>query len=348
MKKVLISLAAVAALAACNKAEVVDLAPQTPITFANAFVDNATKTAVDNSYGSGTALTQFNVWGTVTGSSNSAVNIYNGSSVTGTVGANVWNCSDVQYWIVGAKYDFMAIAGVANESGVAQGVTVDDGTGMPTKITYNAETQKDVLFVKNATYTALANNSPVNFVFNHILSKVKFTVNNTTPTGSGVSVNTDYVYVVKDMKILNAPNTAEFIVANYLDNSSETNPWEVKATVADVGFGHATTTYATDGDFAYIAPGVTGVESHYERLVIPATYGSTNKLKVSFTVELYKKSGDTYDKINSDGYTKDIEVAFVPGYAYNFVINVGLDKPIEFKVTTNPGWTPSTPGVGVL
>lgn len=348
MKKVLISLAAVAALAACNKAEVVDLAPQTPITFANAFVDNATKTAVDNSYGSGAALTQFNVWGTVTGSNNSAVNIYNGSSVTGTVGENVWNCSNVQYWIVGAKYDFMAIAGVANESGVAQGVTVDSATDMPTMITYDATTQKDVLFVKNATYTAQANNSPVNFVFNHILSKVKFTVNNTTPTGSGVSVNTDYVYVVKDMKILNAPKTAEFTVANYVDDSSVTNPWDVKTSGAVVGFGHATTTYA-DNDFAYIAPGVTGVESHYERLVIPATYGSANKLKVSFTVELYKKFSDTYKLINSDPYNKDVEVTFAPGYAYNFVINVGLNQPIEFKVTTNPGWTtPETPDVDVL
>lgn len=352
MKKVLFTLAAVAALAACNKVEVIETAPKTPISFASSFVDNTTKAAIDKSYGGETgqtALTQFNVYGTVTGSANNPVNIFDGSSVEGNIGNAVWACDNIQYWITGAKYDFTAIAGVANAAGVAQNVSVD-ATGMPTSISYSAENQNDVLFVKNNQYTALENNEPVAFTFNHILSKVKFTVNNTTPATDG---NINYQYMVKDIQILNAAKTGTFTVANYVDTDNNTNPWSVTDRYSGngtdyVSFGNATKSDSENADASYIIIGDeddNGVESNYERLVIPATYTALN---VKFTVELYKKFSDTdYQIINRDTYTKSIGVTFVPGYAYNFVINVGLNKTIEFKVVTQPGWTSASGDVTV-
>ena len=70
MKKVFIAILAVAAFAACNKAEVVESAPAAAIAFENAFVDNTTKAATDITKDN---LNDFGVYGTVAKNSNSAL-----------------------------------------------------------------------------------------------------------------------------------------------------------------------------------------------------------------------------------------------------------------------------------
>ena len=84
MKKTLIALAALATIAACNKAEVIETTQDNLIGFGIPFVENATK-ATDNTYSGTKALTQFNVYGTVTGTAGT-VNIFDGVLVEGTVG----------------------------------------------------------------------------------------------------------------------------------------------------------------------------------------------------------------------------------------------------------------------
>jgi hypothetical protein len=82
MKKLFISMLAVAALVSCSKEQTI-VADKGELIGFNSFVENSTRAdaATDPSYsttaGKGVALTQFNVYGAVEG-----VNIFNGNAVT--------------------------------------------------------------------------------------------------------------------------------------------------------------------------------------------------------------------------------------------------------------------------
>ena len=113
MKKLFISMLAVAALASCSQEDVI-VADKGDLIGFNSFVENSTRAAAatDPSYstsgveGDGVALTKFNVYGAVNG-----VNIFNGNEVTkGTAGyGSAWTCGAKQYWINGADYEFVAV-----------------------------------------------------------------------------------------------------------------------------------------------------------------------------------------------------------------------------------------------
>lgn len=173
MKKILLAAMAFAALAACNKAEVIETQEGEAIEFSNAFVNNATK-ATDPTYGA-VALTSFDVYGTVTGTAGT-INIFNGAEVTGSVGANVWACDVKQYWIADAAYKFAAVVD-------ANGVQQDANTKMPTALTYETDGQKDLLYAEATATGKASSNDKVNFSFNHLLSKAQFTVTSNAADG---------------------------------------------------------------------------------------------------------------------------------------------------------------------
>ena len=131
MKKLFVSIIAIAALAACAKEELVSV-NQEAIEFGGPFVENATR-ATDKSYSGDKALTAFNLYGTVA-STNGIINIYNGCEVTGTVGTAVWTCPVNQYWIAGATYAFAAVADGT--------VATTDTNGMPLTLTCNTRNYK--------------------------------------------------------------------------------------------------------------------------------------------------------------------------------------------------------------
>ena len=173
MKKIFIVFAALATIAACNKAEVIETVEGEAIEFSNAFVNNATK-ATDPTYGA-VALTSFDVYGTVTGTAGT-INIFNGAEVTGSVGANVWACDVKQYWIADAEYEFAAVVD-------ANDVEQDVDTKMPTALTYATAGQKDLLYAEATATGKASGNDKVNFSFNHLLSKAQFTVKSNTAEG---------------------------------------------------------------------------------------------------------------------------------------------------------------------
>ena len=84
MKKVFFALAAVVALAACSKEQIIEVPQPEAIDFGTPFVDNSTR-ATDPSYSGTTDFGSFNVWGTVDGGAG-LVPIFAGETVTGTVG----------------------------------------------------------------------------------------------------------------------------------------------------------------------------------------------------------------------------------------------------------------------
>ena len=182
MKKVLISLFAVAAMVSCSNDELVELNQQA-IAFGDAFVDNATRA----DYSSGKLLESFKVYGTANG-----VLIFDGDAVTrpaslssGYDNTKAWECTETQYWVPNATYNFAAI--------------VDGGepvTAMPTTIPFtvaDGADNKDLLYAEatatvnpDGTVTNLTNDM-VAFTFNHLLSKLYFTVN-VDPTMTGYTV----------------------------------------------------------------------------------------------------------------------------------------------------------------
>ena len=313
MKKIFLAFAALAALAACNKADVIGSPEGEVIAFSNPFVDNATK-AEDKTYSGDKALTAFNLYGTVTGSTGT-INIYNGCKVTGSVGDAVWTCPVAQYWIGGAKYNFAAVADGT--------VATVDTYGMPLTITCNTEVtdnvQKDLLYVKPAEITALASgNGPVNLVFNHLLAKAQFTVKSTTEG--------DYYYSVKNININN------FVNGTYTISGAT---WTGTGEKANTPFGDIVDVRNTNAS---------GKTCDYQRLLIP----NTENLTVTFTVELWNANGDAADvKLSTEDKTFTVTEKLLPGNAYDFNLSLSVGELIQFTVTQNPTWAPATGGSNV-
>lgn len=320
MKKIFISLLAVAALAACNKAEVIDSNPGEAIAFGDAFVDNATK--ADPSY-SANDISSLNVYGTVDGGQGAVV-IYPGTLVTrGAAGyGTAWECDVKQYWVPGAAYKFVGIVD-GNKSGVT---TTNLTAGMPTSISYTADGVTDLLcntFEKRAN-TNGESNGLVAFNFNHLLAKAKFTVKNSSTKAS------NYLHKVREIKISNAYNSGTYNVVN--------NTWTGQASNGGQAF---------DG---IVAEGAS-TECANEKLLIPGLTSVT----VEFVVDLFyvetvggvKKETliSTTEYTTAKNAAKTATIAIEANKAYNFNITVAVGELIQFTVTTQPEWTTPTTDV---
>lgn len=248
MKKILISMLAVAALVSCSKEESIRVDQGEAIAFGNAFVDNSTR-AEDKTYGE-VDLTAFNVYGTVTGT-NGTVNIFNGDAVTGSVGPNVWTCANKQYWIEGATYDFAAVV----DATVAQ-----DANKMPTTLTTIADATmnfKDMLYADRLDIVGQkTGNGPVNFTFEHLLAKAFFTVTSNTEGG--------YYYTVTDITVGNY-ESGVYTIAN--------ETWAPGA-AKNVAFGDIEEVTAADN----------AKTNATQMLLVP----TTDTFNVTFTADLYK------------------------------------------------------------
>ena len=296
MKKTLFALAALAMLAACNKAEVISVDRQA-IAFGNAFVENATK-ATDPTYGE-VDLTKFNVYGTVTGTAGT-VNIFNGVEVTGSVGESVWSYGSAyaQYWIPEADYAFAAVVDAT--------VASDDEYDMPVTLSTVVDEDgnlKDMLYATATVANATADQGPVNFTFNHLLSKAQFTVTSNAQGG--------YHHTVTGIKVSNF-ETATYTIAN--------ESW-AGTTAKNIEFGNVENVTAADTD---------GKTNETQMLLVP----NAATFNVTFTVDLYK--GTT--KLGTETKTIAVDTDLVKGNAYNFTIECSVGNAIQFSVTNAPSW----------
>lgn len=201
MKKLFISILAIAALVGCSKDDVINLVQGEIISFGDPYVDNSTK-VTDPSYGA-KDITTFNVYGTVNGGQGEVL-IYNATPVTKGEAeyGKAWNCSVTQYWIEGADYTFTALVDVND------GAVEKTQIGMPESFSYTAATQKDVLCqTVTAKGKAKGNNNVVGFTFTHLLSKAYFTVTNSTP-------DTKYTYTISNVNVTNAFANGVYTIAN--------------------------------------------------------------------------------------------------------------------------------------
>lgn len=311
MKKAFFGIYALAVMmAACSNDETLDAVAKMPITFGNAFVEKSTRGVTDKTYGGGddevNKLKRFNVYGTVTKGSNS-VNIYKGDEVTGDIGQDTWNCTTTQYWVTGCDYKFIALvdADVKNDEGeVLNQVTCDESTGMPTSISYNVASQKDLLLaITEVDKDGKTFGEAVTFTFNHLLAKAVFTFTN------GFSEDSSVKLTVKDVKITNAPQTGAYTI--------DTGGWTVGEQTDAMNFGSSTE----------IEPGGKTGKSANVSLLLPGKY----TFQISFTIA-HNKGGTDTPKTMTTG-----EIEIKAGHSYNFTAelnenNVSGVVPIVFNI----------------
>ena len=309
MKKLFTILAVAAAVVACQKNEIVSLDKGEAISFGNAFVENSVRAAVDPSYNA-TNLTAFNVYGTVNGGEG-LVAIYSGDNVQGTVGSNIvdgketqiWRCDVKQYWIKDAVYNFAALVNATND------ITYADY--LPTKVNgFTADGDTDLLYARSEEdIVGLASgNAPVNFTFNHLLSKVKFTVVNDSKEAA------EYSFKVNGITITGNKTGDVTLATKVWDNLSNSDAYNVAEITVDKDTADA------------------GQECASELLVIPGEFA------IAFNVDIY--NGNT--KLGSQSYPiapATYNYTLAAGCSYNFQINVAVGEEITFSVTEAPAWT---------
>ena len=320
MKKIFIAMMAVAAFAACSTEEQIAAPKGDAIAFGDAFVDNATK-AIDSTFANnGTGvneLTQFDVYGIVENAAGKVANIFCAEPVSKSGSVWTYDPNKTQYWVAGNSYSFAA---------VKNGVVAVDNYDMPATIAYDVATQHDVLYAEVNNVNYAGNVQPVKFTFNHLLSKVKFTVKNHMQYGNGNS------YKVENVRIVDAVKNATYeIGATWTDHS---------APLYELNFGNVVAVGATDPAAAVAKLLENGEgESLYERLLIPQTNAA---LTIKVDVEYYvaDKAHAGTDVLN-DSYTKEVvaNLTLEAGKAYNFILTLGNPgEPITFAVENIVDW----------
>lgn len=318
MKKIFIAMMAVAAFAACSTEEQIAAPKGDAIAFGDAFVDNATK-AIDGTFANnGTGvneLTQFDVYGIVENAAGSVANIFCAEPVSKNGSVWTYDPNKTQYWVAGNSYSFAA---------VKNGVVAVNDYDMPATIAYDVESQDDVLYAEVNNVNYAGNVQPVKFTFNHLLSKVKFTVKNQMQYGNGNS------YKVKNVRIVDAVKTATYTVGG---------TWGAHASAYELKFGDIVTVGANqvEGALKMLQDGVG--ESNYERLLIPQVNASLS-IKVDVKYYIADKANPGTDVLN-DSYTKEVvaNLTLEAGKAYNFILTLGNPgEPITFAVEDIVDW----------
>lgn len=362
MKKLLLSVLAISALVACSKSDVIEMPQSQAIKFGSAFVDNSTKAAydpIDPTWEYNRDGAQFYVWGKLTpevpvGTTAISTNIFNGTQVVNVKSGNnnvgntwFYSSEDIQYWIPSVNYNFAAIAGIGN---AATDVT-RDGNLMPASISYDASTQKDLVYATAEAEGKTSANNEVKFTFSHLLSKVKFTFVNNYPTNSS---KTNLYLKVSDIKIVDAYKKASYVIGDL-------SPWTLGSSPETYtqNFGISVSLQEDAKHKDFIAPGCSSV-SEYERLMIPASYNNT--FKISFKAQVYLLQGDggaegDYTEItalqmdypSSSPLTVNQTITLNPANSYNFRVELGgALEPIKFSVENLNGWTPDANYTGKI
>lgn len=312
MKKIfLIGLTAAAMMASCSNDETVEMAQQKAISFSNAFVNNGTRSIVDPSFTT-TSLNDFAVYGfTQKGQ------IFNGEKVS--KGGTAWSYDNVQYWVPGNTYTFGAIAPYSVAGNVSGVALPENATKVEMKVAFtNTDAdQVDLLHAAPAQITGVTASytAPVSMTFNHQLSKVKFSFQNSVGEGYNVKVS--------NVKITDAFKEGTLTVA------AAGNTWDGQTDkTLELNFGNVVAN-ASSTEASAIAYAAT-LESYNEKLMIPM--GNTAIYTVTFTAELFK------DNVPLGTYNHTVEiknVEFKLGYCYNFKASL-TDKNITGQDELNP------------
>ena len=319
MKKLLVITLAAISMAACMNEETTMLPQGDAISFDSAFIDNATRAAVDPSIKTAT-LDGFNVWGFVKAYDGT---IFNGTEVKKADG--VWSYQGTQYWVPNQPFYFAALAPM-NSSNWTVNLATDEAAklGLGTVSFTNVNGTEDLLYAKEMMVSKGLNedNGPVKFQFQHLLSKVKFTFTNGFPT------ETASIKVTNVKMVVPAAATINLAQADYAE------AWELGNDTTTLEFGDV---FVDDDHLVEKLAYTQRAEVANERLTIPAA--ADQSYEVSFDVELFMGAQSVHTAtLTSTVSGYELEM----GKAYNFtaVINAeSLDlESIVFEVVGVDEW----------
>lgn len=338
--KILFAAVAVMAMAACSNEDVISR-PALPMIGFDTFVENSTRAADINADN----LANFGVYGSVVNSQGQQGMIFANQEVTKT--ASGYKYSPAQYWIAGAKYDFVAFAPYQSGADAtwtyAPKVATDatDATAAENgTITFDnakAGANQDLLFAATSCETPETFNKkpdPVGFIFNHMLSRVKFTFTNGTATANNLT------FKVTDVVLKSIPAKGKLSVSKPTASTAiTTGAWTIVAEdgTFDKDFDDAITATANDNDV--IAATASAATTHYYLIPNSATY------TVEFNVTLYQAGVNlgTYDR------SANVKLELGKGMSYNVKAELNADTaldeplyPIEFKVDGVENWAEFT------
>ena len=327
MKKILFAAVAVMAMAACSNEDVISR-PALPMIGFDTFVENSTRAAditADN-------LANFGVYGSVVNSQNQQGMIFANQKVTKTTDG--YKYSPAQYWIAGAKYDFVAFAPYQSGDNATWTYSLTASTAAENgTITFDnakAGANQDFLFAATSCETPNSfTTAPaaVGFTFNHMLSRVKLSFTN------GFQSNGNIKLVVKNVHITNTAAVGTLAVAKAVNATAAAvaDDWTTVATNnnLDVTFGDV-------AGAVQLAENGSGSTTHF--YVIPAE----REYNITFVVDLYQAGVylDTYHR------SAKVTVDFTRGMSYDLKATLnqtntsdeGQLYPIEFKVNGVEEW----------
>ncbi len=321
MKKLIVSLLAVAGLVACSNEDVVRQQAGETIGFSGAFVENATRAKAEDPSIKTTTLDAFRVWAFMDEVSGEVLN----DELVSKEGS-LWSYANVQYWMPGHTYYFAALAPVDGNWALNTANANTHGAGIVDFI--NADGSEDLLYAATSVESVLNGNKAVKFQFNHLLSKIKFTFEN--------GFATDNITVDVKNVTMTAPKSGSINLAveNWWDNNEDwvNLPEKNDLTLA---FGDVETLKAGASD-----------EAAKERLTIPAS--AEREYVVNFDAIVY--SGNIPTEFHKTATIKG--AAFEMGKAYNLKATISpenLDlEAIEFEIEVKEWDQPNDFDLGAI
>ena len=318
MKKILFVAAACVALASCSKEEIVSVDKGAAIGF-DTFVENSTRTKANDINKDN--LSQFSVYGSVVANNHEGF-IFNDQKVTKN--GDAYTYSPIQYWVPGADYKFSAFASLTSTQTVDRQWSFEKGANAANGvIAFNneaAEADQDLVYAYRALETASTITSapaPVGFTFNHMLSRVKFTITNGFTAGSNIKLD------ITNLTITNAHSNGRLAIEN-----GEPKAWAVTANTFARNFG--STTQLADNDTSWTT-------EHYYLIPADGVYN------VTFDVTLWQAGVevDTYSR------TATVDLDMDKGKSYNIKATLNSSNTsddgseiyhIEFTVDAVEDW----------
>lgn len=200
-------------------------APRQAIAFGDVFVDNATRADYSSS---SNKIEKFNVYGTVSANGNT-VDLFGGNGAVVSRDNKdygvAWSCSESEYWIPGANYQFEAVVdGTITNGEIAYTIGDNpDNDGVNDLLYATATVTTDT----NATPNGVNTNGVVAFNFTHLLSKIGFSFTN------GVTDNDAYTFNVKGVSFTGHDTNGTYTIS--------TGKWDDDVTGSDeaLSFGAA-------------------------------------------------------------------------------------------------------------
>ena len=337
MKKLFVCALAASMFTACSQDETISQQSPMQISFDGAFVENATRAAIDPSITTDN-ITNFDVWGFMESTTGE---VFTQEKVTKN--GSDWTYADIQYWVPEKDFYFAAVAPSDQEeanikvnttSAGLKGLGVIDFTNVDAG---NIDLLYSAVGPLNGS-TMIEESKKVEFTFHHMLSKVKFTF-----TNGFANENTNII--ISNIQ-MTAPKHATIDVSK--DLWWEGHKWSTVDGSVTLQFGNMDPNneklIVTEDGTKMLANGES-VESANECLTIPAV--NTQEYIVTFNVEV--RYGDVI-AFPAQQKTATIKgVALERAKAYNFVTTLNASnfsddveenplKPIEFNVIKVDEW----------